>query len=52
MGHEKAKTSLAWISKVPLECVEEGLKKNVHIIDSLVEVDDVDSVEHNMSNKC
>jgi YebC/PmpR family DNA-binding regulatory protein len=50
MGHEKAKMSLAWISKAPVECAEEDFEKNMQIIDSLMELDDVDSVEHNMSN--
>lgn len=50
MGHDNVKMSLAWISKAPVECSEEDFEKNMQIIDSLLELDDVDSVEHNMSN--
>jgi YebC/PmpR family DNA-binding regulatory protein len=50
MGHEGVKMSLAWISKAPVECTEVDFEKNMEIIDSLLELDDVDSVEHNMSN--
>mmetsp|Transcript_10254 Transcript_10254/g.18705 ORF Transcript_10254/g.18705 Transcript_10254/m.18705 type:complete len:292 (-) Transcript_10254:393-1268(-) len=50
MGHEQAKMSLAWISKAPVECSEEDFEKNMEIIEALEELDDVDSVEHNMSN--
>jgi YebC/PmpR family DNA-binding regulatory protein len=50
MGHEGVKMSLAWISKAPVECTEVDFEKNMNIIDSLLELDDVDSVEHNMSN--
>lgn len=50
MGHEGAKMSLSWITKAPVECTEEDFEKNMEIIDSLLELDDVDSVEHNMSN--
>ena len=50
LGHEKAKLSLAWISKAPVECTDEDFDKNMEIIDALEELDDVDSVEHNMSN--
>ncbi|KAG7374019.1 transcriptional regulator [Nitzschia inconspicua] len=50
MGHEGTKMSLAWISKAPVECTEDDFDKNMEIIDSLLELDDVDSVEHNMSN--
>lgn len=45
-----AKMSLAHISKAPVECSEEDFDKNMVIIDALEELDDVDSVEHNMSN--
>jgi len=50
MGHETAKMSLAWISKAPVECSDEDFELNMQIIDALEELDDVDSVEHNMSN--
>ena len=50
MGFEEAKMSLAWVSKAPVECSEEEFEKNMSIIEALEELDDVDSVEHNMSN--
>lgn len=50
LGHEETKLSLAWITKAPVECTEEDFEKNMEIIDALEELDDVDSVEHNMSN--
>ena len=50
MGFEDAKISLAWVSKAPVECSEEDFEKNMQIIDALEDLDDVDSVEHNMSN--
>lgn len=50
MGLEDAKMSLAWISKAPVECTDEDFEKNMAIIEALEELDDVDSVEHNMSN--
>lgn len=51
MGLEdKVKFSLAWVSKAPVECNDEDFEKNMNIIEALEELDDVDSVEHNMSN--
>lgn len=50
MGHEQAKMSLAWITKAPIECSDEDFELNMEIIDALEELDDVDHVEHNMSN--
>jgi transcriptional/translational regulatory protein YebC/TACO1 len=50
MGHENAKMSLVHVSKAPVECSDEDFEKNMDIIDALEELDDVDSVEHNMSN--
>ena len=47
---EGAKMSLSHVSKAPVECSEEDFEKNMVIIDALEELDDVDSVEHNMSN--
>ena len=47
---EGAKMSLAHVSKAPVECSEEDFEKNMKVIDALEELDDVDSVEHNMSN--
>lgn len=50
MGHEESKMSLAYVSKAPVECSEEDFEKNMQIIEALEDLDDVDSVEHNMSN--
>eukprot|EP00537_Pseudo-nitzschia_pungens_P002312 CAMPEP_0172369438 /NCGR_PEP_ID=MMETSP1060-20121228/32913_1 /TAXON_ID=37318 /ORGANISM="Pseudo-nitzschia pungens, Strain cf. cingulata" /LENGTH=209 /DNA_ID=CAMNT_0013094369 /DNA_START=378 /DNA_END=1007 /DNA_ORIENTATION=+ len=50
LGHENAKMSLRWVSKAPVECSDEDFEHNMEIIDALEELDDVDSVEHNMSN--
>eukprot|EP00544_Gedaniella_sp_CCMP2646_P006043 CAMPEP_0202496714 /NCGR_PEP_ID=MMETSP1361-20130828/20739_1 /ASSEMBLY_ACC=CAM_ASM_000849 /TAXON_ID=210615 /ORGANISM="Staurosira complex sp., Strain CCMP2646" /LENGTH=280 /DNA_ID=CAMNT_0049128113 /DNA_START=12 /DNA_END=854 /DNA_ORIENTATION=- len=50
MGHEEFKMSLAYISKAPVECQEDDFEKNMNLVDALEELDDVDSVEHNMSN--
>ena len=47
---EGAKMSLSHVSKAPVECSEEEFEANMKIIDALEELDDVDSVEHNMSN--
>ena len=41
---------LVYMSKAPVECTEEDFEKNMEIIDALEELDDVDSVESNMSN--
>ena len=50
LGHENMKVSLVWVSKAPVEVADEEFEKNMEIIDALEELDDVDSVEHNMSN--
>lgn len=50
MGLEGAKMTLSFVSKAPVECEEEDFEKNMDIIDALEELDDVDSVEHNMTN--
>ena len=50
MGHVTAKMSLARIPKAQVECNEMDFEKNMEIIEALEELDDVDSVEHNMSN--
>jgi YebC/PmpR family DNA-binding regulatory protein len=47
---EGAKMSLSHVSKAPVECSEDDFDKNMAIVDALEELDDVDSVEHNMSN--
>lgn len=45
-----AKMRLSHVSKAPVECSEEDFEKNMVMIEALEELDDVDSVEHNMSN--
>ena len=51
MGIESGtKLSLSWVSKAPVECSDEDFEKNMQIIEALEDLDDVDSVEHNMSN--
>ena len=47
---EGTKMSLIHVSKAPMECSEEDFENNMVIIDALEALDDVDSVEHNMSN--
>jgi len=47
---EGTKMSLVHVTKAPVECEDEDFEKNMVIIDALEELDDVDSVEHNMSN--
>mmetsp|Transcript_44990 Transcript_44990/g.109313 ORF Transcript_44990/g.109313 Transcript_44990/m.109313 type:complete len:317 (-) Transcript_44990:1456-2406(-) len=47
---EGSKMSLSYITKAPVECSDEDFEKNMEIIEALEELDDVDSVEHNMSN--
>jgi transcriptional/translational regulatory protein YebC/TACO1 len=42
--------SLVYVSKAPVEVSEKDFEKNMEIIDALEDLDDVDSVEHNMSN--
>lgn len=50
LGFTEAKVSLVYVTKAPVECTEEDFEKNMAIVDALEELDDVDSVEHNMSN--
>lgn len=50
LGHGEVKTSLVYVSKAPVECSEEDFEKNMQVIEALEDLDDVDSVEHNMSN--
>jgi transcriptional/translational regulatory protein YebC/TACO1 len=50
LGQTKAKMSLSYVSKAPVECTEEDFEKNMQIVDALEDLEDVDSVEHNMSN--
>ena len=49
-GEGEIKMALVHVSKAPVECTEEDFEKNMEIIEALEELDDVDSVEHNMSN--
>jgi transcriptional/translational regulatory protein YebC/TACO1 len=49
MGHS-VKMYLTHVSKAPVECPDEEFEKNMDLIEALEELDDVDSVEHNMSN--
>jgi len=50
LGHEEVRMNLAHVSKAPVECSEEDFELNMKLIDALEELNDVDSVEHNMSN--
>jgi YebC/PmpR family DNA-binding regulatory protein len=47
---DNIKMSLAYVSKASVEVSEEDFEKNMNMIDALEELEDVDSVEHNMSN--
>ncbi len=47
---EDVKMELAYVTKAPVEVSDEEFEANMKIIDALEELDDVDSVEHNMSN--
>ena len=49
LGHD-CKISLAYVSKAPVECSDDDFEKNMQIIEALEDLDDVDSVEHNMLN--
>lgn len=49
LGHE-CKGSLVNVSKAPVEVSDVDFEKNMRIVDALEELDDVDSVEHNISN--
>lgn len=51
LGFESGvKMSLIYKTKAPVEVSEDEFEKNMQVIDALEELDDVDSVEHNMSN--
>lgn len=51
LGYEEGVSMrLGHISKAPVDVSEEDFEKNMQIIDALEDLDDVDSVEHNMSN--
>lgn len=50
MGFEEGlKMELCFVTKAPVEVEDEDFEKNMKVIDALEELDDVDSVEHNMS---
>ncbi len=51
MGFEEGvKMDLNYVSKAPVEVSDDDFESNMKIIDALEDLDDVDSVEHNMSN--
>jgi len=51
LGFEKGLTmELGYVTKAPVEVSDEDFEFNMKIIDALEDYDDVDSVEHNMSN--
>jgi YebC/PmpR family DNA-binding regulatory protein len=51
MGFEKGvKMELGYVTKAAVEVSDEEFELNMKIIDALEDLDDVDSVEHNMSN--
>jgi len=50
LGHADCKISLVYVSKAPVECSDDDFEKNMQIIEALEDLDDVDSVEHNMLN--
>lgn len=45
---KEIKMNLAYVSKAPVEVSDDDFEKNMKIIDALEDLDDVDSVEHNM----
>ena len=47
---QDCKSSLAYVSKAPVEVSDDDFEKNMRIVDALMDADDVDQVEHNMSN--
>ena len=44
------KMTLSYITKAPVEVSDDEFDKNMEIVDALEDLDDVDAVEHNMSN--
>lgn len=50
VSEESLKTSLVFVPKAPMECSDSDFEKNMQLIEALEDLDDVDSVEHNMSN--
>mmetsp|Transcript_10170 Transcript_10170/g.20239 ORF Transcript_10170/g.20239 Transcript_10170/m.20239 type:complete len:287 (+) Transcript_10170:444-1304(+) len=49
-GSECNDASLCYKPMAPVECEEDDFELNMNIIDALEELEDVDKVEHNMSN--
>lgn len=47
---EGMRMALTYVPKAPVEVSDDDFENNMKIIDALEELDDVDSVEHNMSN--
>jgi transcriptional/translational regulatory protein YebC/TACO1 len=48
--NKECKFALAYVTKAPMEVGDEDFESNMKIYDALMELDDVDSVEHNLSN--
>jgi YebC/PmpR family DNA-binding regulatory protein len=47
---DNVKMSLTYVSKAPVEVSDKDFEKNMEIIEALEDLDDVDSVQHNMVN--
>lgn len=50
VGEESMKVSLVYMAKATVECSDDDFDKNMQLIEALEDCEDVDSVEHNMSN--
>ena len=50
MKDQEVKMALTYVTKAPVEVADDDFEANMKIIDALEDLDDVDSVEHNMSN--
>ena len=50
MKDQEVKMGLIYVTKAPVEVTDDDFEANMKIIDALEDLDDVDSVEHNMSN--
>ncbi len=50
MKDKEVKMELSYVTKAPVDVSDDDFEANMKIIDALEELDDVDSVEHNMSN--
>lgn len=49
-GKEPKDVKLCYKPMAPVECTEEEFESNMNVIEALEELEDVDCVEHNMSN--